>query len=393
MTTAIRNARPPMQYRRFGRTGLHLSCITLGGMRYVDGWSQPRDQVPTAMLDQCARMVDLAFKAGVNHIETAHGYGKSEHCYGQVLNDILKIPRDQYWLMTKGAPKTGEETRRLVDEQLRGLRTDHIDLYGWHGINTPDLLTTALAKGGPVETLLKLRDEGVIGHVGFSTHGRLELISRAILTGMFSFVNLHYYYFFQRHRGAVDLAGTQDMGVFIISPNDKGGQLFSPSAQLVADCAPLTPIQFNARWCLASPRVHTLSFGMTEPAHVSEMLGTFPAPCPADRSLLEIIHRLDGRLLDDPIAGWDGYELQDDPSGINIAEVLRFRRMLKCHGMETFGKYRYNMLEAKGHWFPGSFALPELVTKVEADKAPPGVDVRALLGEAHARLYRPKTPK
>jgi predicted aldo/keto reductase-like oxidoreductase len=390
---AIRNFKPAMQYRRFGRTGLDLSCITLGGMRYVGGWSQPRTEVPRDMIDQCARMVSLALDAGINHIETAYGYGKSEHCYGIVLNDVLKVPRDSYHLMTKGDPQTAADARRLVREQLAGLKTDRIDLYGWHGINTPERLATAIAPGGPVDELLKMKAEGLIGSVGFSTHGRLEVILAAIQSGKFDFVNLHYYYFFQRHQGAVDLAHALGMGVFIISPNDKGGWLFKPSATLAGLCAPLTPIQFNARWCLQSPKVQTLSFGMTEPAHIDEMRGIFPAPCPADRALLETTNRLDARLALDPVSTWDGYELQDDPSGINIPEVLRFRRMWKCYDMTDFGVYRYNMLEAKGHWFPGSYATPDLVARVDAAKAPPGIDVTALLAETHQALYRPKPAK
>src|SRR5688500_432538 len=118
----IRNQLEPMQYRRFGKTGKQLSVITLGGMRYVDGWGEPKNQPSRDMIEQCARVTRLAFDAGVNHIETAHGYGKSEHCYGQVLNQELAIPRDRYWLMTKGAPQTAEDAKRMVDEQLKALR-------------------------------------------------------------------------------------------------------------------------------------------------------------------------------------------------------------------------------------------------------------------------------
>ena len=382
-----------MEYRTFGKTGLDLSVITLGGMRYLHGWDAPRDLVPDDTLEQATRITKAALDSGINHIETAHGYGKSEHAYGRVLNQELKIPRSSYRLMTKGAPKTADETRRLVDEQLKALRTDRIDLYGWHGLNNTELLAQATAKRGPVEELLKLRDEGIIGHVGFSTHGPVEVIIDAIATGLFSFVNLHYYYFFQRNGAAVTYASTKGLGVFIISPNDKGGQLFNPSAQLKSDCAPLTPIQFNARWCLRSPHVHTLSFGLTENSHLAEMQGIFPAQVPADPQVQAIAHTLAGRELADPVSAWEGWEYANDPSGLNIPEILRFRRLWKCHGMRDFGIYRYNMLESKGHWFPGNFATPDRVALVDPTKAPAGIDVRALLTETHNEFYRPKAAK
>ena len=377
-----------MNYRRFGKTERELSVITLGGMRYKHGWDQPRDQVPGDMREQCAKMVTLALDAGINHIETAHGYGKSENCYGLVLNDDLRIPRDRYHLMTKGAPQTASETRKLVDEQLRALKTDRIDLYGWHGINNADICKVALAKGGPVEELLKLRDEGIIGSVGFSTHGPIEVITEAISSDLFSFVNLHYYYFFQRNAGAVALAAAKDMGVFIISPNDKGGQLFNPSPLLRQLTAPLTPIQWNARWCLRTPQVQTLSFGLTEPAHVEEMRGVCPASVPLSAQDLAIAARMDARTALDATSAYEGWELWPDPSGINIPEVLRYLRMAKCWDMENFGLYRYNMFEAKGHWFPGTFATEDAIAKVDRRKWPAGIDIAALLREAHARFKK-----
>jgi predicted aldo/keto reductase-like oxidoreductase len=386
----IRNQRAPMQYRRFGRTGKWLSVVTLGGMRYHDGWQQPRDLVPAKMLEQCREVTRLALDAGVNHIETAHGYGRSEHCYGQVLNQELRVPRRSYHLMTKGGPATADEARRTVEEQLKGLRTDHIDLYGWHGINTREILDNAVKKGGAVEELLKMRDEGMIGTVGFSTHGPLDVILETLATGLFSFVNLHYYYFFQRNAGAVAYAHSKDIGVFIISPNDKGGQLFNPPPLLKQACAPLTPIQWNARWCLKSPMVQTLSFGMTDPAHVAEMRGVFPVSLPMTRAELAIERALDARVVEDPSCAWDGYEMLGDPSGINIPEVLRFRRMWKCYDMKDFGLYRYNMLQSKGHWFPGDFATDEAIAKLDLARVPPGIDLPAMLRETHQALYRPK---
>jgi len=181
------------------------------------------------------------------------------------------------------------------------------------------------------------------------------------------------------------------MGVFIISPNDKGGQLFNPSPKLVELCRPLTPIQFNARWCLRTPQVHTLSFGMSEPEHLQEMAGIFPAAIPLTAEEQAIEQRLDEQIARyDPISAYEGYELQGDPSGINIPEVLRFRRMWKCYDLHDFGVYRYNMFQEKGHWFPGTFATPENVAKVDTARAPQGIDLKALLSETHEQFFRPK---
>src|SRR5262245_31666730 len=99
-----RNEHAPMQYRRFGRTDKALSVITLGGMRYHDGWNSPRNELPARSIEQCRDTVLRALESGINHIETAHGYGKSEHLYGKVLGEELRVPRERYFFMTKGAP-------------------------------------------------------------------------------------------------------------------------------------------------------------------------------------------------------------------------------------------------------------------------------------------------
>lgn len=382
-----RGERAPMQYRRFGKTNLALSVITLGGMRYHQGWEKPRDELPKRSIEQCRDMVLAAFEAGVNHIETAYGYGKSEGLYGKVLNDELALPRDRYFMMTKGAPQTADETLRLVDEQLKTLRLDYIDLYAWHGLNTPERYRAALAPGGPVETLKRLQEQGVVRHVGFSTHAPYGMIVDAISTGLFDFVNLHYYYFFQHNWGAIQLAAARDLGVFIISPNDKGGQLFSPPSLLSELTAPLTPIQFNARFCLRTPQVHTLSFGMTEPAHVTEMRGIFPVSVPLTPRDQAVLQALDARVGVDAYANYEGYELVDDPSGINIPEVLRLRRLFKCYDMLGFGRYRYNMARPNDAWYSGEFATPENLGKVRYERAPAGVPLRQLLAETHEALY------
>ena len=381
---------PKMEYRRFGKTNKMVSVITLGGMRFKHGSEEPRELIPQDTLDQCRDTVEKALAQGINLIETAYGYIKSEHAYGRVLNDELKIKRNSYFLMTKGSPKTAEETRKMVENQLKALKTDYFDFYAWHGINTLDILEMACAKGGAVEELLKLKAEGIIRHIGFSTHAPLEVIIKAIETNLFDFINLHYYYFFQRNKAAIDLAESKDMGVFIISPNDKGGQLSRPPQKLIELTAPLHPIQFNARFCLSHPGVHTLTFGLPVTAQFDHINGIFPATAPLSPEVAKIKQLLDDQKLLVPYTDFDGICMENDPSGLNIPEILRFRTLWKCYDMKDFGLYRYNMFQEKGHWFPGNFPTEENLKKVDLTRCPAGIPVIDLIKETHEGLYRPK---
>lgn len=385
--TEILQYKPNMEYRRFGKTGKKLSVITLGGMRFKHGWNDPRHEIPADTFEQCREMVQLAFDAGINHIETAWGYKKSETVYGKVLNEELKIPRHSYHLMTKGHFFEAGKMREMVELQLKDLQTDYLDFYGWHGINNDELLKQACKTGGAVEELLKLKEEGIIKHVGFSTHAPLKTIIEAIETGLFEFVNLHYYYFNQRNEKAVEAAKNRDMGVFIISPNDKGGQLFNAPEKVKNAVKPLTPIQWNARFCLQNSGIHTLSFGLTEAAQFAEMKGIFPVQW--TNSEQEIQAKLDGFLADDPYSGFDGFELENDSSGINIPEILRLRKLWKCYDMSSFGKYRYKTFEEKSHWLPGEMAFNHFLEKLDQSKVPAEIPIRKILAEAHKEFYQP----
>ncbi|MBR8537943.1 aldo/keto reductase [Carboxylicivirga sediminis] len=375
-----------MEYRRFGKTNKHISVITLGGMRFKQVWDNPRQTIPTATQDHCNQMVDLAIKQGINHFETAYGYVKSETVFGRTLNKELNIERSSYHLMTKGNPMTADETRRLVEEQLNTLQTDYFDFYAWHGINTNELLYKACLPGGAVDELLKMKEEGIIKHVGFSTHGSLETIVKAIETDLFEFVNLHYYYYYQRNHAAVQLAKTKDMGVFIISPNDKGGQLYNAPAKVREAIPHATPIQWNARFCLSHPEIHTLSFGMTEASHFDEMNGIFPSHIPLNQSDMDSKTQLDRMVKDDPYAHFDGYDLKHN-SDLDIPLLLHWRKLWKCYDLLNFARYRYKELKTPNHWVPGVFATPDAINKLDFSQVPEYIPLKEMLYELHEAFY------
>ncbi|MFQ5673439.1 MAG: aldo/keto reductase [Nitrospinales bacterium] len=377
-----------MEYRRFGKTNEMISVITLGGMRYKHGWTPPRNHLPKESVANCMATTRQALDLGINHIETAHGYMKSEHLYGTVLKE-LRVPRKQVKIMTKGSPMTGDQTQALIEEQLKALQVDFIDFYGWHGINNEERLQAAMKKGGPVDVLHRLKEQGMIGHIGFSTHGDLTVILKAINTDRFSFVNLHYYYFFQRNLPAVRLAAEKDMGIFIISPNEKGGLLWNPSEKVKTLCAPLTPIQFNGRFCLSHPEITTLSMGMHAPEHFAQNLAILNGGAEdyAEDTFRVIKNRMDEPLKSLP----DLCTLCNDclpcPENINIPEILRFHNLLQGYDMVDYGRFRYNMLEEKDHWFPGAFAFKCTECGDCLPRCPENLSIPKLLTQTHSKLF------
>jgi len=138
---------------------------------------------------------------------------------------------------------------------LKNCKVKKIDLLAIHGINTAEHLHQAIRDGGCIDILRNFQKENLIGSIGFSTHGKSSLIEKAISTNLFDYVNLHWYYINQENTKVINLANKYDLGVFIISPTDKGGHLHTPSDKMLELCEPLHPIVFNDLFCLRNPNV------------------------------------------------------------------------------------------------------------------------------------------
>ncbi|HEY9825128.1 MAG TPA: aldo/keto reductase, partial [Stenomitos sp.] len=260
-----------MQYRRFGRTELKMPVFSCGGMRYQFKWQDvPFSEVPSDCQANVEAVVRRALEVGICHIETARGYGSSELQLGQILP---RLPREQIIVQTKVAPTANaKDFRQTVEKSLANLGLDYVDLLGLHGLNNAAIYHDIFKAGGCLEVAQQLQAEGKVRFLGFSTHAPTELIVQAIATNAFDYVNLHWYYINQNNWPAVLAAQRHDMGVFIISPANKGGLLYEPSAKLTALCAPLSPMVFNDLFCLSHPQIHTLSIGAARPSDFDEHL-------------------------------------------------------------------------------------------------------------------------
>ena len=280
-----------MQYRRFGRTELQMPVFSCGGMRYQYKWQDlPQSKIPEANQRNLEATIRRSFELGINHIETARGYGSSEMQLGQILP---KLPREKLIFQTKISPQPKAiDFRRKFQQSLKFCQLDYVDLLGLHGINNEETFRNSLRPGGCLDEAKKLKAEGKVRHIGFSTHGSTEIITKAIATGEFDYVNLHWYYINQWNWSAIEAARQHDMGVFIISPTDKGGHLYNPPAKLVELCQPLSPIVFNDLFCLSYPEVHTLSLGAAQPSDFDEHLKVLPLLDRADEILPPILERL-----------------------------------------------------------------------------------------------------
>ncbi|MEM9770205.1 MAG: aldo/keto reductase [Cyanobacteria bacterium P01_D01_bin.73] len=388
-----------MLYRRFGKTELSMPVFSCGGMRYQQAWTDLKpDTIKTDGQQNLETVIRRSLELGINHIETARGYGSSEMQLGWVLP---KLPREKMIIQTKVGPrKKVEEFEKSFHQSLQYLQLDYVDLFGIHGINTPQDLENTLRPGGCLDKALEWKKQGKLRRIGFSTHGPTHVILDAIKSGRFDYVNLHWYYINQFNWPAIQAATKLDMGVFIISPTNKGGKLNEPPQKLVDLCRPLSPIVFNDLFCLSHPQVHTLSLGAAQPSDFDEHLKTLEFVERAAEVLPPILQRLERAMVD----AFDGAlgagqgevwkrswhrglpEPHHIPGEISVRTMVWLWNLAKAFDLTEYAKMRYNLLGNGGDWFPGQRGdrLSEFDLSDSLKSSPHMDKIPRVLEEAHA---------
>ena len=213
-----------MQYRK-DRYGNPLSVLGYGCMRFTRNGNKP--DVEKASLE-----IKEAFSAGVNYYDTAYTYPGSEEALGEIL-EKLNI-RDQVNIATKLPHyliKKPEDPERFFREELRRLRTDHVDYYLMHML-TDDVTWERLVSLGITEWLEEKKKEGSIRQVGFSYHGNSDTFIRLLNAYDWDFCQIQYNYMdetSQAGRAGLMAAAEKGLPVIIMEPlRGKFDELFGP---------------------------------------------------------------------------------------------------------------------------------------------------------------------
>jgi predicted aldo/keto reductase-like oxidoreductase len=157
----------PLPRRVLGRTGVQVTIFGLGG----EGILRTHGEEKAA-----TRVIHRALDQGVNYFDTAPAYASSMDYYGAALGQRRK----DIFLASKTHVRTRNGSLKLLDDSLKRLRTDHLDLWQLHDLRTTADLDEIFGKGGAIEALVQARNEGRVRFLGLTGHHDPQILLEAM---------------------------------------------------------------------------------------------------------------------------------------------------------------------------------------------------------------------
>lgn len=300
-----------MEYTMLGKTGLSISRIGLGGIPI-----QRSDASAASALIR--RLMDL----GVNYIDTARGYTVSESYLGEALEGV----RSRFVLATKSMARTRESMAKEIEESLRNLKTDYIDLYQVHNPNM-DELEQVVAPGGALEALLEAKANGKIGHIGITAH-LLPVFERALELDWVETVMFPYNIVETQGEALIRRCADKNIGFICMKPL-AGGALEDATLAL--------------RFIVQNDFVSVVIPGMHSVKEADQNVAAFSDSSPLTEGELQKIEAV-RKELGSQFCRRCNY-CQPCAQGINISGIFLFEGYLRRYGLEDWARSRYASLQ------------------------------------------------
>jgi predicted aldo/keto reductase-like oxidoreductase len=270
-----------MLYRKLGKTNLNVSILGFGCMRLpIQNGSGSGTDIfdPNKAIneEEAKKMIRYAIGEGVNYFDTAYPYhsGKSEPLLGKSLNGY----RDKVMIATKlpvWLVKEKKDFEKFLDEQLKRLETNYLDVYLLHGLNRqvwPSMLQLKV-----FEFLNQIQADGRVRHVGFSFHDDVKIFKEIVDSYDWKLCQIQYNFFDENHQAGKEgltYAASKGLGVVVMEPL-RGGKLadrMPGEIQAIWESAEKkkTPAEWALRWVWNHPEVSTALSGVSTMGQIVE---------------------------------------------------------------------------------------------------------------------------
>lgn len=268
-----------MIYKEF--KDLKLSSLGLGTMRLPLKGEKP------SMIDEeeAARMVDVAFKKGINYFDTAWGYhdGMSEIVIGKILKNY---PRESFNLASKfpGYDLSNmTKVEEIFEKQLEKCQVEYFDFYLIHNVYEKNVDSYLDEKYGILDYLLKQKENGRIKHLGFSCHGSLVVMEKFLSKYgkymEFGQIQLNYLdYKFLNAKAQAEILNKYNIPIWVMEPL-RGGKLAKLSDKYETRLKQLRPDETVPGWAFrflqSIPNVTMVLSGMSTMEQLEQNIKTF----------------------------------------------------------------------------------------------------------------------
>lgn len=253
-----------MIYRKFGKTGIDVSVIGFGGMRFED----ENDS------QTCAELVKYAYDSGINYFDTAPGYGKSEDLFGAAFKDMLKTRNEKpFYVSTKSMKTDPGIVRKELETSLTRMGLEYVDFFHlWYIVSVDEYRQRKANK--VLKEFEKLKDEGLIKNICVSTH--VDGADMGELLGDYPFTSVLMGYsimnFSYRQAG---IKAASDLGMAVVVMNPLGGGIIpnNPDRFDFVKTAPKeTVVEAALRFLINDERINVSLVGFANKKQIDDAI-------------------------------------------------------------------------------------------------------------------------
>ncbi len=243
-----------LAYRELGSTGYQATEIGFGAMNTRD-----------------SELIEAAIDAGINYIDTAHGYMRGEN--ERIVGKIMKTKRDKVFLTTKlGSWAQPNELESMMETSLERLQTDHVDLVLLHSVSSREPVLRDQYR----QIFETIRKKGQTRFVGISTHSNQSEVLDTVVESKFWEAALVGYNYFSPKGVTESIKKAREAGIAIIGMKNLLNPQTNPWSELddirTEKSGKMTKAQALIKWALDNPSVDTTVPGMTSFEHLKEDL-------------------------------------------------------------------------------------------------------------------------
>ena len=323
-----------MIYKDYGKTGVKVSAVGFGGMRFDLEKSN----------EENAGLLHYAREKGINYFDTAPKYceDRSEDIFGIAIEQMSDV-RDQFYVSSKGMPTefdTADKARKAVEKSLKRLNTDYLDFYHVWCIRTMAQYELAMKPGGQYEGLLKCKEEGLLKNIVISTHLPGNNIETIVSSGKFEGVlmGVNILNFPYRWQG-VEAAYNGGYGVVAMNPLSGGliPQFQEQLGYLASEGE--TPVEAAIRFCVSCPQITVTLVGLTTKEHIDTACRVADNSTQFSEEDIERIKSNVSKNMDRICTGC-GYCMDCCPQHIPIANYMQY-----YNNKAMFGKTDKEMIK------------------------------------------------